>query len=68
MNLLVRDLIQTGEGIPTNGIPLPSSVGITRIGPPGQNYPALTVPRSLLGLAAAAEPARGRLGGLKPPL
>ena len=41
MNLMVRDLIQAGEGIPTGGIPIPSGVGstpINRPSPPGNNY------------------------------
>jgi hypothetical protein len=40
-NLLVRDLIQTGRGIPTGGIPIPSgdgAVDINRPGPPGTAY------------------------------
>src|SRR5262245_33504556 len=49
MNLLVRHLIQTGEGIPTNGIPLPSGVGMTRISSPGQNHLGLMVPQQLAG-------------------
>jgi hypothetical protein len=42
MSLVVRDLIQTGQGIPTGGVPLPSGAGalaVVRPGPPG---PALT--------------------------
>ena len=38
LNLLTRDLIQTGQGIPTGGIPIPSGAGVTPIvrpGPPG---------------------------------
>jgi len=40
-NLLVRDLMQTGRGIPTGGIPIPSGEGATAInrpGPPGASY------------------------------
>lgn len=36
MNLMVRDLIQVGQGIPVGGIPIPP--GIRRPSPPGQNY------------------------------
>src|ERR1700730_6843360 len=36
MNLMVRDLIQVGQGIPVGGIPVPP--GIRRPSPPGQNY------------------------------
>jgi Tfp pilus assembly protein PilW len=38
MSLMVRDLIQAGQGIPLGGIPLPSGAGATpvvRPGPPG---------------------------------
>jgi prepilin-type N-terminal cleavage/methylation domain-containing protein len=41
MNLAIRDLIQTGQGVPTGGIPIPSGVGvqlINRPSPPGMNY------------------------------
>ncbi len=40
-NLLVRDLMQTGRGIPTGGIPIPSGNGATAIdrpSPPGMAY------------------------------
>jgi len=49
MNLLVRDFITAGWGIPTGGIPIPSGDGttpVTRPGPPGTTYtfsPALTI-------------------------
>jgi hypothetical protein len=49
MNLLVRDFINAGWGIPTGGIPIPSGAGalaVKRPGPPGTNYnfsPSLTV-------------------------
>lgn len=34
MSLMVRDLLQTGQGIPTGGIPLPSGAGATAINRP----------------------------------
>lgn len=40
-NLMVRDLIQTGRGIPIGGVPIPSGAGATAInrpGPPGTTY------------------------------
>ena len=40
-NLMVRDLMQAGRGIPTGGIPIPSGAGSTAInrpGPPGTAY------------------------------
>ena len=43
LNLLTRDLIQTGQGIPTGGIPIPSGAGVTAIVRPGPgvlSYPA----------------------------
>ena len=46
LNLMKRDLIQTGQGIPTGGIPIPSGVGVTPIvrpGPGALSYPAGTV-------------------------
>jgi hypothetical protein len=36
MNLMVRDFIQVGQGIPVGGIPVPP--GILRPSPPGQSY------------------------------
>jgi prepilin-type N-terminal cleavage/methylation domain-containing protein len=40
MNYLVRDLVLTGEGLPTGGIPIPngSGVPVNRPGPTGANY------------------------------
>ena len=35
MNLVIRDLLQTGEGIPTGGIPIPSGAGAQPGGRPG---------------------------------
>jgi hypothetical protein len=45
MNLMVRDFIQAGQGVPTGGIPIPSglaAVAVSRPGPPGANlaFPA----------------------------
>ena len=40
-NLIVRDLMQAGRGIPTGGLPIPSGAGsalIVRPGPPGAAY------------------------------
>src|SRR2546421_1846392 len=40
-NLLVRDLTETGRGIPTGGIPIPNGAGagpINRPSPPGTPY------------------------------
>lgn len=40
-NLIVRDFIQVGWGIPTGGIPIPSgggSTAVVRPGPPGTSY------------------------------
>src|SRR5262245_44301180 len=49
ISLMVRDFIQTGQGIPTGGIPLPSGAGampVTRPGPVPLTFPAgwTTVP------------------------
>ncbi len=41
MNLMIRDLLQTGQGIPTGGIPIPNGFGINPINrpsPPNVNY------------------------------
>jgi type II secretory pathway pseudopilin PulG len=49
MNLLIRDFVSAGWGIPTGGIPIPSGSGATAVirpGPPGQNYtfsPSMTL-------------------------
>jgi hypothetical protein len=54
MALVVRDLMQAGQGIPTGGIPLPSGTGavdVTRPGPPGSN---LTFPSGSTVLSAVS--------------
>ncbi|MGE3276496.1 MAG: PilW family protein [Vicinamibacterales bacterium] len=41
MNLVIRDLLQTGQGIPTGGIPIPSgqdALAIARPGPDGSDW------------------------------
>jgi prepilin-type N-terminal cleavage/methylation domain-containing protein len=41
MNVLIKDLLQTGEGIPTGGIPIPSGAGaepVARPGPVGSDW------------------------------
>ena len=40
MNYIVRDLVLTGVGLPTGGIPIPSGAGVpvNRPGPAGANY------------------------------
>ena len=43
LNFMVRDLVQTGTGIPTGGIPVPSGAGATPINRPGPNV-AMTFP------------------------
>ncbi|MBZ5498304.1 MAG: prepilin-type N-terminal cleavage/methylation domain-containing protein [Acidobacteriia bacterium] len=49
INLLVRDFVNAGWGIPIGGIPIPSGAGalaVQRPGPPGTNYtfaPAITM-------------------------
>jgi len=43
LNQMTRDLIQTGQGIPLGGIPMPSGAGITpvvRPGPGGMTFAA----------------------------
>lgn len=35
LNFMVRDLIQTGAGIPTGGVPIPSGAGATPVNRPG---------------------------------
>src|SRR5262245_38999886 len=43
MSLMVRDFIQTGQGIPTGGIPLPRGSGavpVNRPGPGAMTFPA----------------------------
>jgi hypothetical protein len=44
MSLMVRDLIQTGQGIPLGGIPLPSGAGSAPITRPAPPNVALTFP------------------------
>ena len=41
INLLIRDLMATGRGIPTGGLPIPTganSIDLNRPSPPGLNY------------------------------
>jgi prepilin-type N-terminal cleavage/methylation domain-containing protein len=55
MNLMVRDFLQTGQGIPTGGIPIPNGLGagaINRPNPP--NWAALTFPVTYTTLPAVA--------------
>jgi len=40
MNYMVRDLIQTGEGIPQGGITVPNTAGISAVNRPGPGTPA----------------------------
>jgi Tfp pilus assembly protein PilW len=62
-NLLVRDLLQAGRGIPIGGIPIPSGAGsaeILRPGPPGSalkfdNIAATTLPALVPGAALGPE-------------
>jgi hypothetical protein len=44
MSLMVRDLVQTGQGIPLGGIPLPSGAGSRPVLRPGPVNLALTFP------------------------
>jgi prepilin-type N-terminal cleavage/methylation domain-containing protein len=41
-NLMVRDLMQAGRGIPTGGLPIPSGVGAAAINRPGPDGSAYT--------------------------
>jgi prepilin-type N-terminal cleavage/methylation domain-containing protein len=55
MNLMVRDFLQTGQGIPTGGVPIPNGVGagaINRPNPP--NWAALAFPGTYTTLPAVA--------------
>ena len=44
MNLMVRDFLQTGQGIPTGGIPIPNGVGVAPINRPYPPPALLTFP------------------------
>ena len=65
LNLMTRDLIQTGQGIPIGGIPIPSGAGVTPIVRPGPGvlvYPTGTVVLPALSPGQALGPAvNGRL-------
>jgi prepilin-type N-terminal cleavage/methylation domain-containing protein len=55
MNLLARDFLQTGQGIPIGGIPIPNGVGTTLINRPNPpNWPALTFPATYVTLPSVA--------------
>ncbi len=53
MNMIVRDLVQAGQGIPTGGIPIPSGAGGTPINRPS---PPTAVPAYTFPAAATALP------------
>lgn len=55
MSLMVRDFIQTGQGIPKGGIPIPSGGGASAIVRPKQNAaPAVTYPSTWVTMPALA--------------
>jgi prepilin-type N-terminal cleavage/methylation domain-containing protein len=60
MNLMIRDLIQTGQGIPTGGIPIPLG-GVPAINRPSPPTLALTFP---LGASVLPAVSPGALAGL----
>lgn len=47
-NLLTRDMMQAGQGIPTGGIPIPTGTGILAIHRPGPSGSNLTFPSGYL--------------------
>ncbi|HEY7790566.1 MAG TPA: prepilin-type N-terminal cleavage/methylation domain-containing protein [Vicinamibacterales bacterium] len=57
-DLMVRDLLQTGAGIPTGGIPLPAGAGATAINRPSPPGTTLTFDASL-GVLPAVSPGAG---------
>jgi type II secretory pathway pseudopilin PulG len=52
MAIMVRDLIQTGQGIPLGGVPLPSGPGSTPVNRPGPANANLTYPAGQVTLPA----------------
>lgn len=42
LNYMVRDLVQTGEGIPQGGITIPNSSGVSALNQPGPGTPAVS--------------------------
>ena len=52
LNLITRDLMQTGQGIPMGGIPIPSGAGATAINRPGPG--TLTFPANWVVLPAVS--------------
>jgi prepilin-type N-terminal cleavage/methylation domain-containing protein len=61
MSLMVRDFIQTGQGVPQGGIPIPSGAGATPVNRPGPIGAGLTFPATW-----TAVPAVSPGGGLGP--
>jgi hypothetical protein len=58
VNLLLRDLLQTGRDIPTGGIPIPSgdgATGVQRPGPTGWSYAFDTTTLSTLGAVTTGD-------------
>ncbi len=51
VNMMVRDLSQTGTGIPTGGLPCPSGAGALRINRPSPPPGALTFPQDPVSLS-----------------
>lgn len=51
MSLMVRDFIQTGQGIPTGGIPMPTGIGSVAVRRPGPNA-GLTFPAAWTAIPA----------------
>jgi hypothetical protein len=54
MSLMVRDFIQTGQGIPTGGVPIPTGTGSTSVIRPGPPGSAFTFPGGWTTLPAIA--------------
>jgi hypothetical protein len=54
MSLMVRDFIQTGQGMPKGGIPIPTGAGAAPIARPSPPGPALTFPAAWVTMPALA--------------
>jgi hypothetical protein len=52
MNLMVRDLLQTGQGVPTGGIPIPNGPGVFPINRPSPSGAPLTFPVTYINMPA----------------
>ena len=60
MNYMVRDILQTGEGIPQGGITIPNTAGASAVNRPGPGTPAASCPDTTAPTARMSRRTHGR--------